>query len=115
MILRSVLLVFFGMSLPTWAQSPSDPDEFAIQRDALSKTLEQPLRTHLLKKGYTPRNAAKAAASLLDMYALCLAKSPRFDSESEPEVAIFRLGETDVSAYRSPCLKKFRNDIAGIP
>ena len=103
------------MSFQTWAQSPSDPDEFAIQRDALSKTLEQPLRTHLLKKGYTPRNAATAADSLLDMYARCLAELPRSDSESEPEVTLFRLGEADVAAYKSPCLTQFRNDIAGIP
>jgi len=115
MILHSVLLVFLCMSLPTWAQTPSDSDEFAIQRDTLSKTLEQPLRTFLLKKGYTPRNAAIAASSMLDMYARCIAESPRTDADSEPEVTSFRLGEANVSAYKSPCLTQFLNDVAGIP
>ena len=103
------------MSLPTWAQTPSYSDEFAIQRDALSKTLEQPLRTHLLKKRYTPRNAAIAANSLLDMYARCLANTPHTGLDSDPEVTNFRLGEAKVSAYKSPCLTEFLNDVAGIP
>ena len=103
------------MSLPAWAQVPSNSDELAIQRHVLSKTLEQQLRTHLLKKGYTPRNAAIAADSLLDAYALCLANIPRADSGSEPEVTSFRLGEAKVSAYKSPCLTDFLGDVAGIP
>ncbi len=103
------------MSLPTWAQTPSDSEEFTIQRDALSNTLEQPLRTFLLKRGYTPRNAAIAASSLLDMYARCLAESTHIDPDSEPEVTTFRLGEAIVSAYKSRCLTEFQNDVAGIP
>ena len=103
------------MSLSTWAQTPSDSEELAIQRDALSKSLEQPLRAFLLKKGYTPRNAAIAASSLLDVYARCLAESTHTDSDLEPEVKVFRLGEADFSAYKSPCLSQFLDDLAGIP
>ena len=103
------------MSPLAWAQTSSDSDGLAIQRDALSKTLEQPLRTHLLKKGYTPRNAAIAADSLLDMYAQCLANKPQTNLDSEPEVTYFRLGESKVSAYKSPCLTEFLNDVASIP
>ena len=103
------------MSLPTWAQAASDSNELAIQREALSKTLEQTLRTFLLKKGYTPRNAAIAAGSLLDTYAGCLAESPRANAGSEPEVTVFRLAETVVSAYKSPCLTQFVIDVANIP
>jgi hypothetical protein len=113
MILRSVLFVFLSMSVSAWAQKPSDSDELAIQRDALSKTLEQPLRTHLLKRGYTLRNAAIAADSLLDIYARCLASKPQTNSDSEPEVTYFRLGEAMVSAYKSHCLNKFLTDVAG--
>jgi len=115
MILRAVLLVFLYMSLPAWAQTPRDSEELEIQRDALSKTLEHPLRTHLLKKAYTPRNAAIAADSLLDVYAKCLADQPQTDLDSEPDVTFFRLGEEKVSAYKSPCLTAFLNDVAGIP
>ena len=115
MILRSVLLIIFCVSLSTWAQTPSESDEFSIQRDALSETLEQPLRTHLLKKGYTPRNAAIAANNLLDMYARCLANVPRTDLDADPEVTFFRLAEAKVSAYKSRCLAGFLNDVAGIP
>jgi hypothetical protein len=115
MVLRSVLFVFLCMSLSAWANTPSDSDELAIQRDALSKALEQPLRTHLLKKGYTPRNAAIAADRLLDTYAQCLANTPHTDFAAEPEVTNFLLGEANVSAYKSPCLADFLNDVAGIP
>ena len=115
MILRFILLVFLCMSLPTWAQTSSDPEELKIQRGAISETLEQPLRKYLLKKGYTPRNAAIAASSLLDAYARCLAESKHTSPDSEPEFTTFRLGEATVSAYKSPCLTDFLNDIADIP
>ena len=103
------------MSLLAWTQTSSGSDELEIQRDALSKTLEQPLRTHLLRKGLTPRNAAIAVNSLLDMYAQCLASTPRTDQSSEPDVTSFRLGDAVVSAYKSPCLTDFLNDVAAIP
>ena len=115
MILRSLLLVLLCAPPPAWAQTPSDSDEPAIQRDTLLKTLEQPLRTFLLKKGYTPRNAAKATSSLLDRYAQCLAESPHPDPDSETEVASFWLGDAAVSAYKSPCLTEFLNEVAGMP
>ena len=115
MVIRSLLLVFFCASLSTWAQTPSDSDELAIQRDALSETLENPLRAHLLKKGYTPRNAAIAADSLLDMYARCLANTPRAELDSDAEITTFRLGDEKVFAYKSPCLAEFINDVASIP
>lgn len=114
MILRFVLFVFLYMSPLAWTQTVDDSDDLAIQRDALSKTLEQPLRTHLLKRGYTPRNAAIAASSLLDMYAQCLANTRRTDLRSEPEATSFRLGDAMVSAYKSPCLTDFLDDVAGI-
>ena len=103
------------MLLPAWTQASSGSDDLAIQRDALSKTLEQPLRTHLLQKGYTPRNAEIATNSLLDKYARCVASTPRTDLSPEPEVTHFRLGATVVSAYESSCLNEFLNDVAGIP
>ena len=115
MVSRSVTFVFLCMSLSTSAQVSGESDVFSIQRDALSQTLEQPLRTHLLKKGYTPRNAAIAANNLLDMYARCLANAPHTDLGSDPEVALFQLGETKVSAYKSLCLTEFLNDVASIP
>ena len=103
------------MSLLAWVQISSGSDDLAIQREALSKALEQPLRTHLLKKGYAPRNAAIAANSLLDMYAQCLASAPRMDSSTEPEVTNIRLGDAVVAAYKSPCLTEFFDDVARIP
>ena len=103
------------MSLPAWAQESSFSDDFAIQRGALSETLEQPLRTHLLKRGYTPRNAAIATNNMLDLYARCLASAPRTDLKAEPEVTSFRLGESVASAYKSPCLTEFLDDVAGMP
>ena len=115
MILRSFLLVFLCAPQPAWAQTPSDSEELTIQRDAFLKTLEQPLRTFLMKKGYTPRNAARATSSLLDRYAQCLAESPHPDPDSETEVMSFWLGNAAVSAYKSPCLTEFLNEVAGMP
>ncbi len=115
MIPRSVLLTLLFVSLPTWTQTPSESDQFSSQRVALSKTLEQPLRTQLLKKGYTPRNAAIAADNLLNKYARCLADVPRTHLGSDPEVIFFQLGEAKVSAYKSPCLAGFLSDVDGIP
>ena len=103
------------MCLPAWADTRSDSNELAVQREAISRTLEQPLRTHLLKKGYTPRNAAIAGDTLLDAYARCLANTPHADVDSEPEVTCFRLGEATVSAYKSSCLTNSLDDVAAIP
>ena len=102
------------MSHSALAQVSSELDDFAIQRNALSRTLEEPLRTHLLKNGYTPRNAAIAANSLLDTYAQCLANTENSDEKSEPEITTVRLGEVVVAAYESPCLAEFLNNVAGI-
>ena len=115
MILRPVLFVFLCMSPPAWTQTVNDANDLAIQRDALSKTLEEPLRTYLLKRGYTPRNAAIAASSLLDIYAQCLVSTPRSDFSSEPEATSFGLGDAVVSAYKSPCLTDFLDDVADVP
>lgn len=115
MVLRSVLPVFACMSLLAWMQTSSGSDDLTIQREALSEAFEQPLRTQLLKKGYTPRNATIAANSLLDMYARCLASTQSTDLSTEPEVTNIRIGDAVIAAYKSPCLTKFLNDVAGIP
>ena len=115
MILRHVLSVSLCMSLLAWMQTSNGSDDLAIQVDAFSEVLEQPLRTHLVKKGYTPRNAAIAADSLLDTYAHCLAGTARTDMDSEPEATSFRLGDSVVLAYKSLCLTDFLDDVAGLP
>ena len=102
------------MSLLTWMNTSIGSDDLATQRDALSQAFEEPLRAHLLKKGYTPRNAAIATDSLLDTYAQCLADTPRTDLSAEPDVTSFRLGDAVVSAYKSPCLNEFIRDVAGL-
>lgn len=114
MILRPTLSAFLFVSLSTWAQVPGESDELSIQRDSLSSTLEQPLRTHLLRNGLTPRNATIAASNLIDSYARCLASTPPTDSPTEPELTFFRIGDASVAAYKSPCLNEFLADIAGI-
>ena len=114
MIIRSVLLVFSSVLL--WgSMHASGSDELATQREVLAASLEQPLREQLVKHGYTPRNAAMAASSLLDAYAQCLANTQSTDTDSEPEVTTIRLGGTVVSAYKSHCLTKFLNGVAGLP
>ena len=115
MILRSVLLVFACMSLLAWMQASVGSDDLKIQREALSEALEQTLLTQLLKKGYTPRNAAIAANGLIDMYAHCLVSKQNETLNSEPEVTAGWLGDEVVVAYKSPCLTEFLNNFAGLP
>ena len=115
MVLRSILLVFTCMSLLAWMQASNGSDDLTVQREALSETLENPLRTQLLKKGYTPRNATIAANSLLDMYAQCLASTQSTNSNSEPEVTTVRLGDAVIVVYESPCLTEFLNNVSDIP
>ena len=115
MILRFVLFVFMRMSLLTRMNTSSGSDDLTTQRDALSKAFEEPLRVHLLMKGYTPRNAAIATNSLLDTYAQCLADTPRTDLSAEPDVMSFWLGDAVVSAYKSPCVSEFIKDVGGLP
>lgn len=103
------------MSLLAWMNTSSGSDDLATQRDALSKAFEEPLRAHLLKQGYTPRNAAIATNSLLDTYARCLADTHRTDLSAEPDVTSFQLGDAVVSAYKSPCLSEFIKGVAGLP
>ena len=86
-----------------------------MQREALADSLEQPLRAELVKNGYSPRNAAIAANSLLDMYAQCLASTQKTNMESESEVTHVRLGDLTVAVYKSDCLTEFLNTVADIP
>jgi hypothetical protein len=114
MIWRSVLLVFSSMSLLAWMHA-NGSDVLTVQREALAESLELPLRAQLVKNGYTPRNAAMAASSLLDKYAQCLATTQSTDMDSEPEVSTVRLGDAVVTAYKSHCLTKFLDTVAHLP
>lgn len=114
MTLRSTLLVFSCVSLLAWTHAIGS-DELAIQREALAESLEQPLRAELVKNGYTPRNAATAARSLLDMYAQCLASTQNTNKDSESEVTNIRLGDLTIAVYESGCLTEFLNNVAGLP
>ncbi len=96
-------------------QASVGSDDLKIQREALSEAFEQTLRTQLLKKGYTHRNAAIAANGLIDMYAHCLVSKQNETLNSEPEVTAVRLGDAVVVAYKSPCLTEFLNNFAGLP
>ena len=90
-------------------------DEQAIQREALAESLEQPLRAELIENGYSPRNAAIAASSMLDMYAQCLASTHNANMDSEPEVTNVWLGGLAVTVYRSDCLTEFLDNVADLP
>lgn len=111
MVSRAVFLVFLSATLLAWMHA-NGSDDLAIQREALAESLEMPLRTHLLKKGYTPRNAATAASSLLDKYAQCLASSQNTDMDTEPEVTTVRLGDAVIAVYESQCLTTFLDTVA---
>lgn len=115
MISRSVLLILACMSLLVWMQASVGSDELKTQREALTEAFDETLRTQLLKKGYTPRNAATAANGLIDMYARCLASKENGTLHSEPEVTAVQLGGAVVFAYKSPCLKEFLNNFADLP
>ncbi len=114
MILRAAVLAFSCMSLLAWTHANGN-DELVAQREALGESLEQPLRAELVKNGYSPRNAAIAADSLLDLYAECLASAESTNTDSEPEVTYFPLGDELVAVYKSDCLTKFQNDLAELP
>jgi len=96
-------------------QASVGSDDLTIQREALSEAFEQTLHTQLLKKGYTPRNAAITTNGLIDMYSHCLVGKQNENLNSEPEVKAVRLGDAVVFAYKSPCLKEFLNNFAGLP
>ena len=98
----------------TAAQSARGSDDFSAQREVLNETLGYPLRTLLLHKGYTPRNADVAASNLLDLYAQCLVTEQDVDSDAEPELTTIRMGDAVIAVYRSPCLTEFLDNIRAL-
>jgi hypothetical protein len=115
MIRGSAFLTLLCMPLLSWMESSAGTDDFAVQQDALIDTFEQPLRMELLKKGYTPRNAAIASGSLLDEFARCLVKENSANAGSESQITTIRLGGAVIVTYESPCLAEFMSNVASLP
>lgn len=115
MIRGTAFLALLCMSLLSWMETSSGSDDPADQKKVLIVAFERPLRVELLKKGYTPRNAAIASGSLLDEFARCLVSEQNANSSSESHTTTVRLGEAVIVTYESPCLTEFLSNVASLP
>ncbi len=99
-----------------WRNISLRADELDYQQDALIlNSFEQPLRSELLMKGYTPRNAAIASQHLLEEFIRCWKSDRNAEPHSEPSTVVTQLGGKSIVTYQSPCLTEFLGNVESLP
>lgn len=113
----SVSLAFLLMPLfLLWLQDSRGADDLDSQDETLIlDSFELPLRNELLRKGYTPRNAAIAAQHLLDDLVKCWTNEQNTLSHSKPRTIVVQLGGATIVTYESPCLTEFLSNVRSLP
>lgn len=107
----SAATLLFGVNVSIGADTGQSPDETTLIVDSF----EEPLRIELLKKGYSPRNAAVTSQNLVRAFAECWISDRNKTSGSEQETVVVQLGGQTIVTYESPCLTEFLGDIEGLP
>jgi hypothetical protein len=93
----------------------ADADQVPDQAGLIVASFEEPLRAELLKRGYSPRNAAVASRNLVERFAECWRSSSNKLPSSEQRAVVVQLGGKTIVTYESPCLSEFLSDVESLP
>jgi len=112
--MRAIPAYFMGLILATLSFTAAQADD-ASQDALIMDSFEQPLLSELLKRGYTPRNAAIATQHLLEEFIRCWTSDRNAESHSEQSIVTVQLGGQRIVTYQSPCLSEFIGNVDSLP